>query len=537
MPIGRFRAGPPSIYEYIRAHLAEVGLAEGAETLPDEDELAQDSPLRWAPGALEGMLTRAGDSETDEELIAELHAALVELADRPGGRSRARARRVFRRAEPRAHVDAVLTRLHAFPPRDLDRLYREVRSIVLESGRRDEVKFALAVLGGFAKPDDAEVLRTFARHEEFTRYAAVALAAVVEDAVPEWLELIRHVDGWGRIELVELLLGEPRSDVCAFLLREGFRNSIMYGYTAQMVADHCDLAGALEGDTDEALVAGARDILSTLADEAWGGPAGGMLDYPNGLTATERLLELVESRDLADFLAVDSIRAFAEDDLDWAGPDERRELEERCASLGWTAETRARLASRCREILGRPSWRDLVAAELGREHDELPWQAVQVARRLDVPVREFLVAHIERYPEDSGAWFHLLHEADAEALDLALALARRLFDFGELAQGPGGELHRPGVFDVADWLLQELVEHPGRGWDVIRPALRSPVVRNRLFALRALSRWPDGLTEEMRRAVDAVRDDPDEDVRRDAGRVLRGEPIEPPMIELDGEEE
>jgi hypothetical protein len=129
----------------------------------------------------------------------------------------------------------VLARLDAFPPRNLDRLY-----------------------------------------------AAIALAKIVEDPVAEWLELARQVDGWGWIELVELLVREPRADACAYLLRDGFRNNVMYGYTAEIVAEHCDLAGALGREIDDELVAGARDILWTLADDAWTGPAGGMLDYKQG---------------------------------------------------------------------------------------------------------------------------------------------------------------------------------------------------------------------------------------------------------------
>jgi hypothetical protein len=529
MRLGRRFGGRPSIYEHIRAHLADRGLDEAGETLPDEHEL-EEFDLRWAPGALEGAFTRLGGSEEDEELVAEVHAALVEFADRPGGKSRARVRRAFGRAEPRTHVDGVLARLQSFPPRDLDRLYSEMRAIAVDSGRRQEVKFALAVLGGFGRAEDADLLRTFARHEEFTVYAAIALAHVVEEPVTEWLELCRHVDGWGRVELVELLVREPRADACAYLLREGFRNSIMYGYTAQIVAEHCDLAGALEREPDDALVTGAREILSTLAEDAWGGPAGGLLDYQDGRRAAERLLELLEPADLDDYLAIDSLREFLEDDLSWASEKERSELEEKRAALGWTPEVREQLGGRCRELLQRPSWREQVEADLARAHEELPWQAIQVAGRLGIPVGDFLVRHLERHPDDQGAWFKLVAGANRSELDRALALARRFYDFEELAQGPALELHREGaVFETGEWLLQELGRHPGAGWEILRPALRSPVIRNRHFALRALSHWPEELlTAEVREAIARVAErDPDPDVRDEAARVLRGESIEP----------
>jgi hypothetical protein len=204
------------------------------------------------------------------------------------------------------------------------------------------------------------------------------------------------------------------------------------------------------------------------------------------------------------------------------------EEEARRVGLGWTPDARARISTRCRELLELPLWQELSTAELARDHDELPWQAVQVARRVGIDVRGFLVRHIERHPEDTGAWFELVHGADEPTLDQALALAGRLCDLQELAEGPGDELHRPGVFQVADALLQELVGRPGKGWEVIGPALQSPVVRNRHFAVRALSHWPPELvTGEIRTALDAVvRDDPSGDVRANAERLLRGRPLD-----------
>jgi hypothetical protein len=524
------RSRGPSIYEHIRAHLSDSGLDEGGETLPDEDAIMSESEiaLRWAPGALEGAFVRHAAAEDDEAVVTDVHRALLQLADHPDRGSRERAAAAMRRAEPRSHVDAVLERLRDSPPEDFGRLYVEMQAIATGADRREEVKFALAVLGAYGRDEDVELLRTFARHEEFTLYAAVALANIVSDPAEELLELARHVHGWGRVELVELLAREPRPDVCAYLLREGFRNDVLYGYTAQLVAQQCDLAGALESEHDPELIAGARDILATLAADAWGGPAGGMLDYDDGLRATELFFDALAPRELGDYLAVESIVAFLEADLGWAEPDERDELEGRLMTLGWTPEIRAELGERASAVLESPLWGALVQAEIAAAGDELPWEAVEVARRVEVPVHGFLRRHIERNPGDSGAWYQILRDADEHVLDDALVLAAGLFDLESLGAGPASELHRDGVFDVADWLLQRLVEYPGRGWDVIRPALRSPVVRNRHFALKALSGWPaDLVTEEVRAAVaDVAGHDPDEDVRADARRVLAGEPLD-----------
>jgi hypothetical protein len=136
--------------------------------------------------------------------------------------------------------------------------------------------------------------------------------------------------------------------------------------------------------------------------------------------------------------------------------------------------------------------------------------------------------HLERHPEDTGAWFALVAGADEEQLQQLLTLAGRLYGFEELGAGPGAELFRPGIFLIADGLMQELVRHPGQGWELVGPALRSPVIRNRHFALRALSSCPPELLgDEQRLALEQVaRDDPDNEIREGAGRLLRGEPLE-----------
>jgi hypothetical protein len=80
MRLGRFIGRRTSLYEHIRAHHSDAGLSEEGQTLADEDEIAGDSDLRWAPGALEGAFSRHAGPEDDEALVADVHAALVELA-------------------------------------------------------------------------------------------------------------------------------------------------------------------------------------------------------------------------------------------------------------------------------------------------------------------------------------------------------------------------------------------------------------------------------------------------------------------------
>jgi hypothetical protein len=48
----------PSIYDHIRSHTnpEQPGLTEGGETLPDEARVNEGSQIRWAAGAMDGVM-------------------------------------------------------------------------------------------------------------------------------------------------------------------------------------------------------------------------------------------------------------------------------------------------------------------------------------------------------------------------------------------------------------------------------------------------------------------------------------------------
>jgi hypothetical protein len=515
---------PTAIYEHVRSHLRPdgPGMLEDGATLPDDEFL--EGELRWAPGALEGAFSRyAAEPEDVSPRVEELHQALVAFARKPGRRERARVRRLFREDDARTVLDPLLERLASFPPADQERLYQELRTLLLESGYRGEVKFALALVGAFGDPADAEIFRTLARHEEFTLYAAVALANVVDDPAAEWLALLEHLDGWGKTEVTGLLLREPAPETCAALLRSG--PSIG---NALELAEGCALHEALASpEIDDELLEGARMIFDELT---WGfeGPEE-LSDYDHAGVAAERLLELLaqRARTLEHFLSAYELGRYV---------DEAEIDAERREEIGLAGEHRTRILELCARITERPGWDDLARTAMETE-GENRGDGLQVAKRLGLPLRDYLIGRIEADPNDSGAWFEFVWGADETRIEEAIALAERVWDVDEIATGPALELFGPppeeSPHQAFDFVLQELMKFPGKGWPLVRAGLRSPVIRHRLQALRALSRWPGGLDAEREAAVRAVESDPDETVRQDAGKVLAGETLEEPTLDLD----
>ncbi len=96
-------------------------------------------------------------------------------------------------------------------------------------------------------------------------------------------------------------------------------------------------------------------------------------------------------------------------------------------------------------------------------------------------------------PFDGYLWQTLLDGCPAAEIGGLVALAQDLLPLTDLATGPArsrglGPAHTPDR--ALSTIVSHLGAHPGHGWILIRTALRSPVIRCRNTAVRALSQWP-----------------------------------------------
>ncbi len=254
-----------------------------------------------------------------------------------------------------------------------------------------------------------------------------------------------------------------------------------------------------------------------------------LLDYPEAGIAVTRFLERLQSRadTLDDFITAYELRSFVQSD----GNGEAE---------GFDPQTVSRIEEFADSIIRRPEWEERARRALESEDEQERSGGIQVAKRLALPLAGYLVEQIERTPFDTGLWFEYAFGADEARIDEAIALAGRVWDLDSIATGPALELFGPppeaSPHQAFDFLLQELPKYPGKGWPLVRAALRSPVIRQRHKALLVLSGWPDGLDEEREAAVREVLFDPDEELREDARKVLAGERLEEPTIDLDSEQ-
>lgn len=154
---------------------------------------------------------------------------------------------------------------------------------------------------------------------------------------------------------------------------------------------------------------------------------------------------------------------------------------------------------------------------------------------MGVDLHHYLIEQLKSDPGDPGLWYRLVADADEARVREAVDLAVSLWDLSEISRGPALEHFGgpSGPLASVDFILQELPRFPGVGGPLIAASLQSPVIRHRLIALRALSRWPEKPASLMHLVGDLARDDPHDDARQSATDVIDGKVIQDPGDEPD----
>lgn len=513
----------PSIYEHVRSHVNpdSPGLTQGGDSLPDEERVNEGVGLRWAAGAMDGVSSHhMGEAENEESVRATVGLVLG-YCENPTASAKADLYRHVIGGNTLPVIDPVIGALAVHKRLDHGRLYEVAHSFATEAPDREPVKFGLALLGLFRLPENEALFQTLGRHEEFTLYSAVALTNTSDDPERSLWTLARNVTGWGRIHVVERLAGTEDPEIKGWLLRDGYRNDVMYEYLAHTCATAGGLLVALgEPTVDRALQTSAGEILEALIV---GGPAENIDDYGDGAAAVGEYLRHMRTsaETLGDFSHVHAVGRFLGDDGDWDARAER----------GWTPRLRGEFRELCARILARPEWAGRAVSGLGSDDPVEFHRANRVAEALGIDTWERHRIRLERKPEDPALWYEIMVRCDEDRIGDVLSFAEGNIPLLEIATGASDDLGLGLDFvphQCLDYVLQELRRFPGRGGRLIEAGLRSPVVRNRNMAVAALAAWDKGeWPAAMREALAAATEvEPDESVRERMVKVVNGEPLD-----------
>jgi hypothetical protein len=492
----------------------------GAGELPDEAE--GGNQVRFAAGAWDGILSHhvAGvDEQAEAHLVAGLLEAVTRLVREDDDDSREALYQLLLGESLVRHMDVILremTQQEELGPLDV---LPYARWLVRHAAHRNPLKMGMALVGLCGNEEDLDDLRVLARHDEFTLFAAVAVANLVEDPVAEWWEMARHVQGWGKVHLVERLCqhGSDRDELRDWLLRHGCANEVMPEYLALACATGGRLAEALaEDEPDDELLDGACTILTALLSPD--GPAGDVDSYPEGADAVRALLGHLEGR----CTTLERLRVVAHvgrwlqtgDEEAWAEREEQ----------GWTEDLREDLLARCNEVLARPEWRQRVLKAFASGDEAKRYLAWSLSEPVGIDLWDDAFARLESDPLEPWLYSILLQTDDAERAARVIAFAEAHLPLAEVATGPAdllgfGPEFRP--HNCLDSLVQRMQQGEGLSGPLVAAALRSPVVRNRHLAASALEAHPvEAWGPDVRRALGQTRQDETDEQLREKWREL-----------------
>ena len=467
----------PSIFEVLRTTSTKIGEI----TLPDEETVSGEG-IRWAPGAIDGVLGHHASDAASANTAGDVVKLLQELTREASAKTASKLYRSLTAVPARTYVDSLIEAVVSHNEWNEDRLYNVAAWLAKEAADREPVKIGVALLGLYRERDNSELFLTLGRHEEFTVYAAVALQNTSSNPDAYLWQLAQDVSGWGRIQCIERLAETTDEHVQSWMLRDGCENDIMPEYTALICATTGRLPEALAlPHVDPPLRKGARIILSALIASG-GGPAAGMESYEAGPVALSRFIDLLGTVELSmeEFLFLHEVAAFLEDDnVEYGSGDTR-----------W-AETRRNVLPKVRALIEPEQWRDKILNAIESDGDDF-WAASQAARRLGIDTWD---AHFRRLQRGEDEWYAVMQTDDSTRVEQVVRFAMATLPLAEIGSGPANQLGLGKEFrahQALDFVLQDLRRFPEVGGELVLIGLRSPVVRNRNMAAKVLESWPRG---------------------------------------------
>ncbi|NUF48980.1 hypothetical protein [Gilliamella sp. ESL0250] len=500
-----------SIYQFLLPYQHAEKLPEIAQTLPDES--SDDTKLKWAAGAMDGVSNHHGAS-SEQTCVEEILTLLITISTQPNKHDIEKLYTLINTEGTLSFIDDLSD---AIPKIDLDfdKLYEFTYWLATNSPDREIIKFSIAVLGCFTT-EQTDLFLLLGMHEEFTLYSAVALQNTLSS--PEQVEnalvtLAKKVDGWGRIHIVERLAEYQLSSTTKdWLLRAGYQNSVMNEYLAYTCATTGELNQGLEQDyVDLPLLESAGEILEALI---MGGPAEDMHCYEEGaivcLNYLKHLLKLPSLAKLPPLRTVLTIRDFVSNQLNESYPN-------------WNEKIKNAIIEKANEFIHQDKWLALIEHDLMADDSSKFCLAADLYTQFGFDAWDARFAYQKNHQGEQ--WYYLMQTDDIQRVQQVIQLAGQQYDFTKLATGPALEsafgikykAHR-----ALDAILQELNRFLGMGEDLILIGLNSPVIRNRNMALNAIEAWDRQCwTDKLTLALqELIANEPNDEIKQRLATLL-----------------
>jgi len=508
-----------SILAYIKGNIDSNGsLPESSQTLPDEKK--GENEIKFAAGLADSIFGQDDSNET-KVLVKDLVQLISSVARNGDKQSKSDFYlKITEREGVIGIIDQFLEGLVASSVPVEPYLFEFSLKLATKTRNRNAVKFGVAILGLCQNKQAIDDIKVLGIHDEFTVFSTIALSNLSDNLVGDLWHLAKLVDGWGRIRVVDILAQMDLSDkIRDWLVRDGYKNNIMYEYLALTCATNGRLGKKLAKDSiDQGLFDSAGEIIVALMDE---GPAQGMSEYKEAeetIQSYVRHAKLVHLK-IADFVIIHRIKDYLEQ-----GPAQNDVLK------SWSQDVISNVLSDINKVLVSKDWKIEVNSALNSSDNQEYWNGKYAAGKLNMDISGIFWERLKKYPFESSSWYDITTRVQHNNPQKLVDNATSLIPIEEISTGPQDTM---GV--GPDWQKHQSLEavitflgsHPKIGEEIILAGLRSPVIGNRNMTLRTLQSWTsENWSERIKSELLNLKEiEPTEDTRADLISLLKDERI------------
>lgn len=455
-----------SILTLMKAAIDENGCLSKEFVLP---EVSTKSQLKFAPGAMDGIIIY--HSSNGEKDIKFLSDALLLVSERKYQLAEQAALNFFILEENTimfSYIDSIQNWIiESQNTIDPNNLYEFSVNLVRNSTHIEMIKFGLSILELLNIENDKELckeIEVLALSDEFTIFCAYII--IKWDTGNEIIfDLAKKINGWGRIHLVARLDANTEK-IKNWCLREGYKNSIMYEYSAMDCIEKSDLFSKLQNHqlTFEQLVSAGDLISSTLSN----GPMMSLSGYDFGETLITLYLYEIKSFSI-NYSLIKSISNIADflSDSKWKSCD--------------------LLLTNCNLYLKDLMVKKIVESSLMETKD------FDLADKLGIEYVAMVYSLLESDFENS---YHLIGFlfSKKQLINETIELFTQNLPLSKMATGPKNEIGLGPEFknyQILLHIIQYLRDYVNHGEKLIICALHSPVTNCRNMALNVLETWKE----------------------------------------------
>ena len=465
-----------SIYKRISEVLQKEGQVPYNFELEERNH--DDNELRFAPGALEGILGHHS-SWKEEEAGALAHFLKTHLQEEPAQLVKEYEEK-FSELKIATYQNQLLKEIienkEAY---DANRLVNHAFYMMVEGEKIETVKMGLALMALFNMSDNEQVktvLINLGCCEEFTDYMLTNIQDWPEDEQNKiYFQLAKKLTGWGKITVVEQLRADTE-EIQEWLLCEGCRNDIMYSYLGFVCAKKCEYLNRLRARTlNEKELQGAIDIMDGLLDE---GPCGGISILKDAEETIYWYLcqfenKQINSENYSQFL---QIKEYLETKM-----DEK--------SLQWKQKALDKL----KYILSSVDVKMLVFNSLKDD----TYNAISIAGKMEINIGLEILVLMQKDFEKYYMHGHYFFTHN-QYVDEYVALGEQKLDYEKLPTGMGKSLAlgKQNYWSV-DMIVQYLHAYPGIGKELVRVCINAPITRWRNMAAKTLEGWKSRTSQSL----------------------------------------